>query len=117
MDTAALIARLEEQRRHWVDLPGGVRVRFMRPAETEFARFRLGVTVEHVCQYVDGWDGFTQAVVLGPKQGAADVKVPFAPELWAALLRDRADWVEPVAKAIVDAITAHLQAKEAASGN
>lgn len=118
MDAAALIARLEEQRRQWVELaPGGPRVRFKRPVETDFGRFRLGVLVDHVCEYVDGWDGMTEAVVLGPQTGSADVAVPFTPELWAALVRDRMDWVPPVARAMADAISQHLQAKDKASGN
>lgn len=118
MDAAALIARLQEQRRQWVELaPGGPRVRFLRPLETDFGGFRLGVTVDHVCEYVDGWEGITEAVILGSAQGSADVPVPFAPDLWAALLRDRMDWVAPVARAIAEAISAHLKAKDTASGN
>lgn len=116
MDASALIARLIEQRRRWVDLPGGVRVRFARPLETDFARFRGGITVEHVCEYVDGWAGVTEATMLGASVGASDA-VPFGPDLWRALVRDRMDWVPPVAQAIAESITAHLAAKDAAAGN
>lgn len=118
MDASKLIARLEEQRRQWVELqPGGPRVRFRRPAETEFGQFRHGVLVEHVCQFVDGWERMTEAHVLGASHGAAKAVVPFDAELWKAMVADRAEWVATVARAIADAITAHLQAKEAASGN
>lgn len=116
MNAQALIARLAEQRRHWADLPGGVRVRFARPHETEFARFRLGITIEHVCEYVDGWDGVTEAVVLGPSIGS-DAPVPFDAALWRELVRDRIDWVPPVAEAIAKAITDHLAAKDATAKN
>lgn len=91
-------------------------MRFLRPPETEFARFRLGITVEHVCEYVDGWDGVSEATLLGASVGASD-PLPFTPELWAAAVRDRMDWVPPVARAIAQSITDHLAAKETASGN
>ena len=116
MSAQSLIARLAEQRRHWAELPGGVRVRLSRPHETEFARFRLGITVEHVCEYVDGWEGVTEAVVLGPSIGS-DAPVPFDAALWRELVRDRIDWVPPVAEAIAKAITDHLAAKDATAKN
>jgi hypothetical protein len=116
MDAAAIIARLAEHRRQWVPLSGGLRVRIQRPAETDFGRFRAGVSVDHVIEYVDGWDGFTEASILGASQGSSDA-VPFTRELWREIVRDRAEWVQPVAQAIVDAITAHLAARDAAAGN
>lgn len=115
-DPAALIARLHEQRRRWVDLPGGARVRFLRPAETEFARFRLGVTVEHVCEYVDGWEGVSEATLLGASVGASD-PLPFTSDLWSTVVRDRMEWVPPVARAIAQSISDHLAAKDATEKN
>lgn len=118
MDQAALISALRSQRRRWVDLPGGksLRVRIQRPAETEFGKFRSGVTVDDVVHYVDGWDGFTESTILGDAVGAEE-PVEFSSDLWRELVRDRAAWVQPVAQAIVYAITEHIAARDAASGN
>jgi hypothetical protein len=52
MDEAALIARMEEQRTRWATLPDGKRVQFRRPLETELSKFRGGVDIEHLCEYV-----------------------------------------------------------------
>lgn len=116
MDVAALIARMDEQRARWVDLPSGKRVRIRRPLETEFIRFRAGAGVEHVCEFACDWEGFTEADLLGAAVGASDEQA-FAPELWSRVVRDRVDYVQPVAKALVDAITEHLAAKDAVAKN
>ena len=116
MDEAALIARMEEQRTRWATLPDGKRVQFRRPLETELSKFRSGVDIEHLCEYVCGWDGFTEADLLGPAIGASDA-VAFTPKLWARLVRDRIDYVQPVAQAMVAAITEHLASKAATAKN
>lgn len=117
MAVADLIEKLAEQRRHWVEVAPGAKVRLIRPLETDFGRFRLGVTVEHLCEYVDGWAGFSEALILGPRQGSPEVMVDFAPTLWAQLIRDRTRWVPPLAKALAKLISEHLEAQDAASGN
>lgn len=111
-----LIAKMDAECQHWVDLPGGLRVRFQRPLETEFHKFRHGVTVDHLCEYVTGWEGFTEATLLGAGIGASD-PLAFGPKLWARVVRDRVEYVAPVAQAIADAITAHLGTKDAATKN
>lgn len=115
-DLAALIARMDAQRTRWATLPGGRRVQFRRPLETEFGRFRQGVTVEHLAEYACGWEGFTEADLLGAAIGSSD-PVPFSPELWGRLVRDRLDYVAPMAQAIVDAVTEHLASRDAAAKN
>lgn len=114
--TAALIAQMDAQRQQWVELEPGKRVRFQRPLETEFYRFRLGVTVDHICEYVNGWEGYTEADLLGAAIGSSD-DVEFDSALWARLARDRSEYIAPVARAIADAITAHLAAKDSAAKN
>ncbi len=116
MNEDDLIARLDAELQHWVDLPGGLRVQFRRPLETEFHKFRHGVTVDHLCEYVTGWAGFTEATLLGAGIGASDV-LPFGAKLWARVVRDRVEYVAPVAQAIATAITAYLGAKDAATKN
>lgn len=116
MDIAALIAKMDEQRTAWVSLPDGKRVQFRRPLETEFAQLRDGVGVDHLCRYVCGWDGFTEADLLGAAVGASDA-VMFDAALWARVVRDRAAYVVPVAQAIVAAVTAHIETRDAATKN
>lgn len=115
-DMAALIARMDAQRTRWAQLPGGRRVQFRRPLETEFGKFRHGVTVDHLAEYACGWEGFTEADLLGAAIGSSDA-VPFSPELWGRLVRDRLDYVTPVAQAIVAAVTDHLASRDAAAKN
>jgi hypothetical protein len=116
MDEPTLLAKMDEQRKRWAPLPDGKRVQFRRPLETELGRFRGGVDVEHLCEYVCGWEGVTEADLLGPAIGS-DSKVEFSPALWARLVRDRIDYVQPVAQAMVDAITEHLASKAATAKN
>jgi hypothetical protein len=116
MDADKLIAQLDEQRTRWADLPGGKRVQFRRPLETEFHKFRGGVEVQHVAEYVCGWSGFTEADILGAAIGS-DQTVPFNSRLWDRVARDRLDYVAAVATAIVDAITDYLQQRDATAKN
>ncbi len=118
MDAAALIAALRSARHSWLALPGcgGAEVRVLRPAEAEFGRFVAGVTVDHVCAYVDGWRNVTEATIQGASVGSED-PVDFSAELWAEWVRDRVDCVEAVAKHISQQISAHLQVRQAISGN
>ena len=115
-DLASLIARMDAQRTRWAVLPDGRRVQFRRPLETEFGKFRSGVSVDHLVEYACGWEGFTEADLLGAAIGSSD-PVAFAPELWGRLVRDRLDYVAPVAQAIVDAVTQHLASRDAAAKN
>lgn len=116
MDADKLIAQLDQQRTRWAALPGGKRVQYRRPLETEFHKFRSGVEVDHVAEYVCGWEGFTEADILGAAIGG-DQAVPFNARLWERIARDRLDYVAAVATAIVDAITDYLAQRDAAAKN
>ena len=116
MDLAALIARMDAQRSFWAALPDGKRVQMRRPLETEFGRFRGGVTVEHVAEYACGWEGFTEADLLGPAIGSSD-PLPFEPALWARVVRDRVAYVKPAAQEMVKAIDAHLATRATTAKN
>lgn len=114
---AALIARMDAQRTRWVPLSDGKRVQIRRPLETEMREFIGGiVTVDHVCRYTCGWEGFTEADLLGAAIGSSDA-VPFDAALWSRVVRDKVDYVPPVAQAIVAAIDEHLQAIGEATKN
>jgi hypothetical protein len=103
---------LRAQREGRVEVEPGKFVRFLRPAETEFVRVIGGVTADHVCEYVCGWDGFSEADLLGANEPAT-----FSADAWAEYARDRVEVVSKVAQAIADAITLHLQQRSAAGKN
>jgi hypothetical protein len=107
---------LRAQREGRVEVEPGKFVRFLRPAETEFVRVIGGVTADHVCEYVCGWDGFSEADLLGASVGANE-PATFSADAWAEYARDRVEVVSKVAQAIADAITLHLQQRSAAGKN
>lgn len=115
-ETGRALAMLRAARLHWCDLAPGRRVQFRRPLESEMHRFIGGVGVEHVCEYVQGWDGFTEGTLLGESVGSSDA-LDFTPELWSEYVRDHTDEVATVAKAIAAALKAHIEAREAAGKN
>ncbi len=114
--TQATIKALREQRLFWVDLGDGLRVQCRRPVETDMHRFLGGVNVEHVCEYVAGWEGVTEATLLGEAVGSSD-PVPFDRELWAEWARDNAAVCGKVAQAMADAMSAFLSRREAVAKN
>lgn len=116
MNAEQLIARMLEQRAHWAPLPGGRRVRFHRPPELDMPKLLGGVRLEHVVEYACGWEGFTEATFLGAAVGSSD-PLPFNRDVWAAWVADNADAVGPVAQAIAEAVTQHLQSREAVAKN
>lgn len=105
---AALIARMDAQRARWVPLPDGKRVQIRRPLQTELRKFVGGVSLDHMCEYSCGWEGFSEADLLGAAIGSSD-PLPFDAALWSRVLRDRVDYVEPIAQAMVAAIDEYLQ--------
>lgn len=112
-DIDRALAGMEADMQHWVPVgpPGeGRRVRFTQPEEADFFDFREGVTVEHVCQYVNGWEGFSEATLRGATVGASD-PLPFDARLWRRYARNRSDEASAVARAIADAIKARVHAR------
>lgn len=116
MDAAALIARLEEQRSHWADLPGGLRVRLRRPDEVDLGRFIGGIGIDAVCQYANDWEGFTEATFLGASIGASDPQ-PFDRDLWSSYVRDNIDAATACVKKLKEVITEHISQRDAAVKN
>lgn len=113
---ASIAERLLAQRQHWVEVAPGKRVRYLRPRETEFASLYGGITPEHVCQQVNGWEGFTEADLLGSAVGASD-PAPFSTELWAEYVLDKTDVLAQVAGAIGEAVNQHLKTRADAAKN
>lgn len=116
MDARALLAKMAEQRAAWCDLGDGLRVQYRRPPEVELPRLAGGVRLEHVEAYACGWEGFTEATLLGAAVGASD-PVPFTPELWAAWVRDHADAAGKVCQHMAATVSEYLTRREADAKN
>ena len=129
MKAEALIQRLQAQRESWCELEPAAdglpakRVRLRRPAETEISSLRPvpgksheQVLIDAICRYAVGWEGITEADLLGADQAGGDA-VPFAPDLWAEVVRDRMDWVDKASAHLMRQVADHLQLKEAAAKN
>lgn len=113
-----LHARLLAAREADVPLPNGRTVRVRRPAEVEIPRLLLEGDLPDLLACVVGWSGgWTEADVLGPGPGRADVPVPFDPAVWLDLAKDHTDWCVPVADKVKSLCAEFLRAREAASGN
>ncbi len=119
-----LIAQIKAQRLSWVELEPAAdgraakRVQITRPPENDVASFvsqtpeglfTLEASAEHVTKYVTGWDGITEADLIGPA-GSSDA-AEFHPNLWRIVVEDRLDWMRAIARALLDAILAHRAAK------
>ena len=123
MSAAGTIARLRAARQSWVELEPGKRVQILRPAEAELQDFytrpdQTEVDRALMCarKYVTGWEGVTEADLLGPEIAAAD-PVPFDSDLWAEVVKDRVAWLEVVTHALLAAIRKHQAAQEADAKN
>lgn len=119
-----LIAQLRSQRQSWVELEPGKRVQIIRPTESEVGEFlrtdgaarAMVAELVQVSRFVTGWDGITEADILGPTIGASD-PVAFDADLWAAVVADNSDWLKKVGTALLDAIVQHFEKKAAAEKN
>ena len=109
-DVQALLARMATQREAWADLGGGKKLQYRRPPEVELPRLIAGVGLEHVIQYACGWEGFTEADLLGAGIGGSDA-VPFHRDLWAAYVADNAHDMQAVSQAMAQTVTDYLQRK------
>ncbi len=116
MDATKLIAKALEQRESWVDLGEGRRVKVRRPPAAEMFAFGRATTPEMFLRAVVGWEGFTEADVLGAAVGS-DSAVPFDVELWVVLALDEIEWIGKVSEALVTAIKTYLEGQDAARKN
>ena len=121
--SARIIAALRAARTSWVEIDPGKRVQITRPPEAALHEFSRRADETHVelmlrcvCKYVVGWEGITESDLLGTAIGPAE-PVPFASDLWACVVADRAQWLGTAMNGLVDAINAHEAAKQAAAKN
>lgn len=121
---SGVIQRLRAQRQSWVDIEPGKRIQIMRPPENDFPAFlsgegetrRVSANLEQVCKYVVGWDGISEADLLGAAVGSSD-PLAFDSALWAEVVADKADWFNAVASALVTAMVQHFEKKAEVSKN
>ena len=114
MDAAELERRMEREREFWVDVAPGKRVKFLRPLMDEAMRFAKGFSMEAVCEYLRGWEGFTEADLL--KTGT-EAPLDFDMGNAAKALRDHLGWTRKIAKAMSQAITDRAAATADAEKN
>lgn len=125
MDSRALLAARKRRREKSVTLDGGKKILFMRPSETDMAGLLTGdgdkrtwvVTLDHVRKFVTGWEGFTEADVLGASVGSSDTVAEFDAELWSEMVGDNVEWVAKVADAILKSVIDHLSERESVAKN
>lgn len=119
-----LIAQMRAQRLSWVEVAPAAdgapakRVQITRPPENDVSsfiaptadgQFTMEAGIGHVTKYVTGWDGVTEADLVGPA-GSSDA-VAFEPALWQIVVEDKLDWLRTIARALLDAILAHRAAQ------
>ncbi len=124
MSTAdALLAQLQAQRLHWVDVAAGVRMRLDTPSQFRAVRIAMGLrsrdgdaVVAELVPLLREWEGITGAYVLGPAVGSSDA-VPVDGRLLSILCADRPEWVVKLGTAALDQAAAARAQIETASGN
>ncbi len=113
-----LKATLRKRREKTVDLGDGKSVIFRRPTEVEMPLLLVGegddrrweIGIDQVRKCVTGWNGFTEADLLGSAIGSAD-PVAFDLELWDEVVSDNVAWTQKIGQAILDAVVAHINDK------
>lgn len=112
----ALLQRILEARRQWVDVGDGAYLHLQRPDVTSL---HGGTVADRLVDAVIGWRGVTLGHVLGGAASADERErsAPFSPALCEAVLRDNPAWLSAAADAFAAALQQHLQAREAAAGN
>lgn len=124
MTTSATLLALRRQRERTVKLGEGKKVTFLRPPEVEMSTLLHGdgdtrvwkVDIAEVRKYVCGWEGFTEADILGASVGSSD-PIPFDAELWGELVNDNVVWKVKVAEAILESVVDHINKQDAVAKN
>lgn len=127
MNPEALLQTMRAQRSVWVDLEPGKRVQVIRPREAEVAEsflkpssrkgvgYTLSADLPEVRRFTVGWEGFTEADLIGAAGGSSPV--PFHADVWSEVVTDRLDWSRIVAEKLVRLIADHQSAKAEAEKN
>lgn len=113
--------RMEEARRFWCDLPQlgeGRRVRLRRPDQFNWSELKEGgaKTLDFVVSAAVGWEGVTDADLLGPEFGA-DAPAAFDVEAWRLLVSDDVEMLSHCFAKMLEVVNAHWEKVKAARGN
>ena len=111
MNEQALIRKMEQARESVFDLPNGKRLTLRLPLQTQYNKVFRAPPEEVIAAVVVGWEGVTEADLLGESVGAAD-PVPFTPALAVQWLCDQPDVVSAVLARAIE--LANARAKQAA---
>jgi hypothetical protein len=125
MNSQAIIELIRAQRTSRVEVAPGKVVLVIRPTEVDVqhdfikigdgGELSLQADFVEVGKYVTGWEGFTEADLVG--SAGASSPAAFSTELWGLVSADNVEWVRKVAKHLLDAIAAHQTAKGEAAKN
>jgi hypothetical protein len=120
MTPEQIIARMRDARAEWIDLAPGKRLQLLRPTELDVVRHLLKTGADgkrnFSCEFEDvvraacGWEGFTEADLVGAAVGNSD-PLAFHPGLWGAVVADKLDWLQLAAQKILDMVVAHQAAQ------
>jgi hypothetical protein len=118
MEAAALVKAMRAQREAWLELRKVPEQKLLvrRPTESQYPKLRDGVPMEMCVSCIVGWEGVTEADLLGAAIGASD-PVPFHPDVMNEALQDRTTWAVKVQNKIVEMVNAHFQQKDKAEKN
>lgn len=114
-----LAEKMLARRELWCELPelgDGRRVKLRRPPEAQILAMQGGVALADVQAAAVGWEGVTEADLIGTEQGASDL-VPFEAAAWAELAADSVLIAGRCAAALNEAITAHIKKVADTQGN
>lgn len=110
-----LLQRLRSQRQSAVEVEPGVRILVQRPAEAELAEYSGRTAFEVAGRWVVGWEGVTEATLLGAA-GGSDA-VTWSPELWREVIADRAPWAVQIFHKVEEMTVNHLRIVQETRGN
>lgn len=105
-----LLAQLRNGRRRTVEVEPGKTLIYLRPTEEQILQFaaRKVSALDLARSGLQGWQGVTEADLLGPEIGSSD-PAPFSPEIGAEVLADRAaTWQHELVQHLVQQVEAFL---------
>lgn len=127
LDPKLTLARLRKQRERSVEIDEGGRKKvFFRLPDVEGQnsmleqvgeqKFMWKVEAGHVCKYVTGWEGITEADLLGETVGSSDL-VGFDQELWSEYVMYESALLGKIASALLKAVVDEINKREDARKN
>lgn len=114
--TDILINRLLAQRQSCVEIRPGVGLIVTRPLPSELIDFRDATAYTAAARWVVGWEGMTEADILGAAIGSP-VPIEYSKRLADLVLPDHPDWCTRVQDRLISMVIEHRQQQEQAEGN